>query len=125
VTSMTVEEKEAQRELEIAFGSGIRNEGRRALALRLERKTKGRTHISMTWAADKETYTPHTLRIVPEPPRVKRPWSPEREACSIVAIFAQRGDDKVWRINIDHATQQERKAARAVIRFAGGKVGVK
>ena len=103
----------------------IRNEGRRALNARLERETLGKTHVSLTLNADKETYTWHTLRNVPAHATVKRPWSPIREACSIVAIFSQRGDDGIWRINHDRATRQERKAARALLRFADGKVGVK
>ena len=61
----------------------------------------------------------------PAKPVIKKPWSPIREACSIVAIFSHRADDGMWYINPDVETRQERKAARALLRMSGGKVGVK
>jgi hypothetical protein len=99
-------------------------EGRRGLRDRLERETKGKTHRSTNLDVSKD-YQFSTLRNVEGHSKVKRPWSPIREACSIVAIFSQRGDDGVWRINLDKTTRQERRAARALIRFEGGKVGIK
>jgi hypothetical protein len=56
-------------------------------------------------------------------PVIKKPWSPIREACSIVAIFSHLGDDKRWVINPDHVTRQDRKASRQLLRSVGGIVG--
>lgn len=89
----------------------IRSLGRRETAKHLEAATNGRTVAG-----------PHHA---PNPKKGKKPWTPIREACSIVAIFSHRRDDGVWAINPDRETRQERKAARSMIRFAGGKVGVK
>lgn len=113
------------------FGIGIRSEGRRALALRLERETKGRDHVSLTWTLAPEPgpperiYTGHTLRNAPARPRAKKRWSPEREASRILAVFAHQRDDKRWVQNLDHAERIDRKAARQLLRAIGGKVGIK
>lgn len=87
-----------------------------------ERLQKGRTV--------RKARMPTGVTILVDDPRPrdrngKLPWTPIREACSIVAIFSHRRDDGVWAINPDRETRQERKAARSMIRFAGGKVGVK
>jgi hypothetical protein len=105
-----------------------RSEGRRALALRLERETKGGTHRSTNLPFGdgiKAPYEFYTLRNAPARPRAKKRWSPEREASRILAVFAQQRDDKRWVQNLDHAERMDRKAARQLLRAIGGKVGVK
>ena len=92
------------------LGIGIRSEGRRALNARLESETKGRTITS-------------GIVHPPDRQKIKKPWSPIREACAIVAIFSQRLDDGRWVINPDAVTRQDRKAARQLLRSVGGVVG--
>jgi len=95
----------AKRIVEKVMAERIRGEGRRALNVRLESETKGRTHRSTNLDVSKN-YEFSTVRNVAAYSAKKKPWSPIREACSIVAIFSHLGDDKRWVINPDHVTRQ-------------------